>query len=111
MKFIYQIKYLFSCLHPLHDIFWVGVWHAMTVLEKYPENIPWDLNIEQRKDKSIQWILTKADIVYTFTRSRIDDKYVYIQKNDGNSKAFKEYEARFTYQRLFDEGYSLAASS
>ena len=56
-------------------------------------------------------MLTKADLVYTFTRSRIDDKYVYIQKNDGERKAFKEYEARFTYQRLFDEGYSLAAFS
>ena len=83
----------------------------MTILEKYPENIPWDLNIDQPKDKSIQWMLTKADIVYTFTRSRIDDKYVYIQKNNENRKAFKEYEARFTYQRLFDEGYFLAAGS
>ena len=83
----------------------------MTILEKYPENIPWDLNIAQRDQKSMQWILTKADMVYTFTRSRIDDKYVYIQKNDGNLKAFKEYDARFTYQRLFDDGYSLAAVS
>ena len=83
----------------------------MTILEKYPENIPWDLNIANSKQKSMQWILTKADIVYTFTRSQIDDKYVYIQKNDGNLKAFKEYDARFTYQRLFDEGYSLAAVS
>ena len=83
----------------------------MTILEKYPENIPWDLNIDNLKDKSIRWMLTKADNVYTFTRSRIDDKYVYIQKNDGKRKAFKEYEARFTYQRLFDEGYSLAAVS
>ena len=83
----------------------------MTFLEKYPENIPWDLNIEQNKYKSIQWILTKADIVYTFTRSRINDKYVYIQKNDGKREAFKEYDARYTYQRLFDEGYSLAAVS
>tara|TARA_B100001250_G_scaffold341467_1_gene309477 strand:- start:253 stop:504 length:252 start_codon:yes stop_codon:yes gene_type:complete len=83
----------------------------MTIVEKYPENIPWDLNIDHRKNKSIQWILTKADIVYTFTRSRINDKYVYIQKNDGNRKAFREYEARFTYQRLFDEGYFLVAGS
>ena len=83
----------------------------MTLLEKYPENIPWDLNINQHKYKSIQWMLTKADIVYTFTRSRIDDKYVYIQKNDGKRKAIKEYEARFTYQRLFDDGYLLAAVS
>ena len=92
-------------------LFYVGIWYFMTILEKYPENIPWDLNIEKRKNKSIHWMLTKADIVYTFTRSRIDDKYVYIQKNNGKRKAFKEYEARFTYQRLFDEGYSLAAVS
>tara|TARA_Y100001968_G_scaffold68207_1_gene59250 strand:+ start:626 stop:877 length:252 start_codon:yes stop_codon:yes gene_type:complete len=83
----------------------------MTILEKYPENIPWDLNINQNKYKSIQWILTKADVVYTFTRSRINNKYVYIQKNDGKRKAFNEYEARFTYQRLFDDGYTLAAVS
>jgi len=83
----------------------------MIISEKYPENIPGDFNIDQSKYKSIQWMLSKADIVYTFTRSRIDDKYVYIQKNDGIRKAFKEYEARYTYQRLFDEGYSLAAFS
>ena len=83
----------------------------MTISEKYPENIPWDLNIEQNKYKSFKWILSKADNVYTFTRSQINDKYVYIQKNDGKKQAFKEYEARFTYQRLFDEGYSLAAFS
>tara|TARA_B100001250_G_scaffold322863_1_gene286163 strand:- start:39 stop:284 length:246 start_codon:yes stop_codon:yes gene_type:complete len=81
----------------------------MTILEKYPEDIPWDLNIH--KSKSIQWMLTKADNVYTFTRSRINNKYVYIQKNDGKRQAFKEYEARFTYQRLFDEGYLLAVVS
>ena len=83
----------------------------MTISEKYPENIPWDLNTNQSKNKSIQWMLSKADIVYTFRRSRINDNYVYIQKNDGKRKAYKEYEARFTYQRLFDEGYSLAAFS
>ncbi len=83
----------------------------MTLSEKYPENIPWDLNIDNNNDKSIRWMLSKADIFYTFTRSRIDDNYVYIQKNDEIRKAYKEYEARFTYQRLFDEGYSLAAFS
>ena len=83
----------------------------MTILEKYPENIPWDLNIEDSQYKSVKWQLTKADIVYTFNRSRIDDKYVYIQKNNGKRKAFKEYEARYAYQRLFDDGYSLAAVS
>jgi len=83
----------------------------MTILEKYPENIPWDLNIDDSKYKSVKWKLTKADIVYTFNRSRIDEKYVYIQKNNGKRKAFKEYDARYTYQRLFDDGYSLAAVS
>ena len=83
----------------------------MSILEKYPENVPWDLNIDQSNNNSIKWILSKADIVYTFKRSRINNKYVYVQKNDGIKKAVKEYEARFTYQRLFDEGYSLAAFS
>ena len=83
----------------------------MTIQEKYPENIPWDLSINRHKYKPIQWTLSKDEIFYVFSRSRIDDKYVYIQKNNGNRKAFKEYEARFTYQRLFDEGYSLSAVS
>ncbi len=83
----------------------------MTIIEKYPENIPWDLNINETRSKSIQWLLTKSDNVYTFTRSRINDNYVYIQKNNGKRKAYNEYEARFTYQRLFDEGYLLAAVS
>ena len=86
----------------------------MAILEKYPENIPWDLNIvniDESKSKSIKWILSKADIVYTFSRSRINEKYVYIQKNDERMKATNEYEARFTYQRLFDDGYSLTAIS
>ena len=83
----------------------------MSISEKYPENIPWDLNNDKSKCKSVEWILTKADMVYTFTRSRINNNYVYIQKNDGKRKAFKEYDARFTYQRLFDDGYSLAAIS
>ena len=83
----------------------------MVIIEKYPENIPWDLKINEDKSSKIQWMLTKADNVYTFTRSRINDKYVYIQKNNGKRKAFKEYEARFTYQRLFDDGYSLAVLS
>ena len=83
----------------------------MSISEKYPENVPWDLSIDQSNNNSIKWILSKADSVYTFTRSRINNKYVYVQKNDGRRKAVKEYEARFTYQRLFDEGYALAAFS
>ena len=83
----------------------------MTISEKYPENIPWDLNIEETKTESIQWMLSKAGIVYTFTRSRLNNNYVYIQKNNEKTKTIKEYEARFTYQRLFDEGYSLNAVS
>ena len=83
----------------------------MAIIEKYPENIPWDLNTNEGKNKSIQWMLTKEENIYSFTRSRLNDEYVYIQKNDEEKKAFKEYEARFTYQRLFDEGYLLAAVS
>tara|TARA_Y100001968_G_scaffold321455_1_gene355883 strand:+ start:150 stop:404 length:255 start_codon:yes stop_codon:yes gene_type:complete len=83
----------------------------MAIIEKYPENIPWDLKVNEPNYKTINWKLAKADNVYTFTRSRINDQYVYIQKNNGKRTAFKEYEARFTYQRLFDDGYLLAAIS
>ncbi len=106
-----KIRYLFSCLWLIHGVLLKSNNTYMAIIEKYPENIPWDLNIEQSKTNSMQWMLSKADIVYTFTRSRINHRYVYIQKNDGQRKAFKEYEARFTYQRLFDDGYLLAAIS
>ena len=71
----------------------------MSFSEKYPENIPWDLNIDQSQSKSIRWMLSKADIVYTFTRSRIDDNYVYIQKNDGN-RNLKFYTSKFNNNTL-----------
>ena len=81
----------------------------MTIIEKYPEDIPWDSNSNLDKSIELQWMLTKAENVYTFTRSRINEDYVYIQKNNGKKQVFKEYKARFTYQRLFNDGYLLAA--
>ena len=61
----------------------------MSISEKYPENVPWDLNIDQSNNNSIKWILSKADIVYTFTRSRINNKYVYVHKNDEEERPSK----------------------
>ena len=81
----------------------------MLTTEKFPEDIPWDTESNLDKSLQVQWMLAKGENIYTFTRSRLDDKFVYIQKNKGTIKAFKEYTARFTYQRLFDDGYVLAA--
>ncbi len=81
----------------------------MAIIERYPEDVPWDTNSNLDQSLQVQWMLTKGENIYTFTRSRLDNKYVYIQKNKGSKKAFKEYTARLTYQRLFDDGYILAA--
>ena len=81
----------------------------MPINEKYPEEIPWDYTSNLDKSLQLQWMLAKAENVYIFSRSQLNDKYVYIQKNNGKKKAYKDYVARFTYQRLFDEGYLLAA--
>ena len=81
----------------------------MLTIEKFPEDIPWDIESNLDKSLQVQWMLAKGENIYTFTRSRMEEKYVYIQKNKGKKKAFKEYTARFTYQRLFDDGYVLAA--
>ena len=81
----------------------------MLTIEKFPEDIPWDIKSNLDKSLQVQWMLAKGENIYTFTRSRMDEKYVYIQKNKGKKKPFKEYTARFTYQRLFDDGYVLAA--
>ena len=81
----------------------------MISIEKYPEDVPWDNASNLDKSLQVQWMLAKGSNIYTFTRSRMDSQYVYIQKNSGRKKAFKEYTARFAYQRLFDDGYILAA--
>ncbi len=81
----------------------------MTIGEKYPENIPWDT--EEILDKSLQvrWMLSKEENIYFFAKSRMNNKYVYIQKNKEKKIAVDEYKARFTYQRLLDDGFDLAA--
>ena len=75
----------------------------MTPAEKYPENIPWDLTTNgQSNFKSIQWMLTKGSNIYTFSRSRIDNQYVYIQRNRESKKAVKEgFLPRTTFEELF----------
>ena len=71
--------------------------------ERKPSYCPWDL--EKNANKS--WTLSKAGDVFTFTKSRIDGNYIYIQKNEGKITPFSTYEAGYTYQRLFDSGYEL----
>tara|TARA_Y100001968_G_scaffold327051_1_gene371321 strand:- start:2857 stop:3108 length:252 start_codon:yes stop_codon:yes gene_type:complete len=77
--------------------------------EKYPENIPWDSHSNLEKADKVVWMLYRDSNVYIFSKSSIDTQYVYIQKNKGKKNPVKEYTARLTYQRLFDDGYELAA--
>ena len=79
----------------------------MALRERSPRNCPWDL--ERNSNKS--WTLSKSGDVFTFTKSRIDGNFIYIQKNEGKIKPVSSYEAGFTYQRLFDCGYELGISS
>ena len=81
----------------------------MVKIEKYPENMPWDSESNADKSLKLQWMLTKDDNEYIFSKSKIDDRFIYIQRNRGKKEAVNEYLARFTYQRLFDEGFLLAA--
>tara|TARA_Y100001968_G_scaffold1093_1_gene826 strand:- start:114 stop:389 length:276 start_codon:yes stop_codon:yes gene_type:complete len=88
----------------------------MSLREKYPENCPWDSTSKENKswrfskldDPSQKlWTLSKHGEVFTFKKSKLDSNFVYIQKNSGKSKAINDVEARFTFQRLFDQGYDL----
>ena len=79
----------------------------MSITEKYPENCPWDVKNNFKIPKQTSWTLTKDENVFKFTTSQIDNEFIYIQKNNEENKAFNEYKARFTYQRLFDNGYEL----
>ncbi len=71
--------------------------------ERPPSNCPWEL--ERNSNKS--WTLTKSGDVFTFTKSKIDGNYIYIQKNEGKKQPYNLYEAGYTYQRLFDSGFEL----
>ena len=82
----------------------------MTSVEKYPENCPWDSKMNPNDISRMSWTLTKDENMFTFTPSQIDDAYIYIRKNNEENKACNEYQARFTYQRLFDNGYELGAA-
>ncbi len=81
----------------------------MTIPEKYPEHMPWDLEEQLDQTLDLKWMLAKGDNAYTFSRSRMNNEFIYIQPRHGRKKVVKEYLARFTYQRLFNEGYILAA--
>ena len=82
----------------------------MSITEKYPENCPWDVKTNFKTAKPTSWTLTNDENVFKFTTSQIDNEFIYIQKNNEENKAFNEYQARFTYQRLFDNGYELGPS-
>ena len=77
------------------------------MIEKFPENVPWDLEKRQNHSVKKKWILKNDHNLYTFNRNILDDEYIFIKKNNEKKKAHKEYKARFTFQRLFDEGYEL----
>ena len=52
-------------------------------------------------------MLTKADIAFTFSRSRMNDNYVYIQRNDGKRKASESFRVIFKdsfYQSIHYDG-------
>ena len=74
--------------------------------ERTPNNCPWDLD----RNSNRSWTLSKADDVFTFTKSKIDGNYIFIQKNEGKIQPFNTYEAGYTYQRLFDSGYELGVN-
>tara|TARA_Y100001968_G_scaffold301689_1_gene314228 strand:+ start:26115 stop:26363 length:249 start_codon:yes stop_codon:yes gene_type:complete len=79
----------------------------MVLRERRPRNCPW--NLEKNSSKS--WTLSKSGDVFTFTKSKIDGNYIYVQKNEGKKKPVSEYEAGYTYQRLFDSGYELGINA
>ena len=80
----------------------------MTIIEKYPKDIPWDLDDSTNQLSQKKWILKNNENVYTFNRNLVDSNYIFIKKNNEVKKSYKEYKARFTFQRLFDNGYELS---
>ena len=80
----------------------------MTIIEKYPKDIPWDLDDSTNQLSQKKWILKNNENVYTFNRNLVDSNYIFIKKNNEIKKSYKEYKARFTFQRLFDNGYELS---
>ena len=80
----------------------------MSISEKYPKDIPWDIENNSKNATQKKWILKNNENVYTFNRNILDNDYIFIQKNNEVKQSYKEYKARFTFQRLFDNGYELS---
>ena len=78
--------------------------------EKYPDKCPWDAGPDQARANDPFWIMTNGEDMVTFTRSKMDVNYFYIEKNSEDKKSFLSFQARLTYQKLLDQGYWLEGS-
>ena len=78
--------------------------------EKYPEKCPWDYGPDQTRADDACWIMTNGEDMVTFSKSKIDSNYFYIEKNSEDRKSFLSFQARLTYQKLLDKGYWLEGS-
>ena len=53
----------------------------MSISERYPRDIPWDIENNSKNSTQKKWILKNNENVYTFNRNILDDDYIFIQKN------------------------------
>ncbi len=77
------------------------------VKEKYPANCPWDLGPGQKKSYQDEWTLVKGVDFVKFSKNKHDKNWFNINKNDEIYEQFLSYQARLTYQKLLDKGFTL----
>ena len=75
--------------------------------EKYPANCPWDFAPDQTQTHQEEWILVNGDQFVKFSKNKHDQNWFNINKNDEIYEQFLSYQARLTYQKLLDKGFTL----
>ena len=75
--------------------------------EKYPANCPWDFGPGQKLSQQDEWTLVNGEEFVKFSKNKNDQNWFNINKNDEIYEQFLSYQARLTYQKLLDKGFTL----
>ncbi len=75
--------------------------------DKCPPNCPWDLEPGQQKSQQEEWTLVNGNEFVRFSKNKHDANWFNVNKNDEIFEQFLSYQARLTYQKLLDKGFTL----
>lgn len=77
------------------------------IKEKFSDFCPWDLGSNQKQSDEDEWILVNGDEFVVFSKNKSDSNWFNINKNNEVYEQFLSYQARLTYQKLLEKGFTL----